>query len=249
MNPLAVEHVYKQFGGLTILDDVNLVVHSGERRALLGPNGAGKTTLFHVISGLIPASRGKILFFDQDVTNLSVHRRAHLGLGRTFQITSLFFYLTVEENMLLALKAGEASINPFSLKTIRSFKHLMFEAEGLLRQADLWENRQVQTRNLSYGEQRKLEVGLALAQKPKVLLLDEPTCGLAPEERTIMTTMLKALPRDVALLVIEHDLDVAFELAERVTILSAGRVLAEGPLEEIRSNAEVQRAYLGVSHV
>jgi branched-chain amino acid transport system ATP-binding protein len=235
------------FGGLRALDDVSLSLESGERRALIGPNGAGKTTLFHVISGLIRPSKGRILFFGGDVTKMSLHRRAALGLGRTFQITSLFFPLTVEENLLLSLKALDSTIRNISLRTIRSYKHLLSHTESLLRQAELWDKRQLPVRNLSYGEQRKLEILLALAQNPKVLLLDEPTCGLSSEEVTTMTSMIKALPRDVILLVIEHDLDVAFELTEQVTILNAGKILAEGSQEAVRGNPEVQKVYLGAA--
>jgi len=243
--PLIVEDVCVDFGGLRALNEVSLNLEYGERRALIGPNGAGKTTLFHVISGLIRPTKGRILFFGEDVTRTSLHRRAALGLGRTFQITSLFFLLTVEDNLLLSLKALDARVKDISLKTIRSYKHLLSQAESFLKKSDLWEKRDLPVRNLSYGEQRKLEILLALAQNPKVLLLDEPTCGLSPEEVTTMTSMIKALPRDVILLIIEHDLDVAFELTETVTILNAGSILAEGSKEEVRSNPEVQRVYLG----
>ena len=245
MKPLVVEHVYMDFGGLRALHDVSLSLEYGERRALIGPNGAGKTTLFHVISGVIRPSQGRIVFFGEDVTKMPIHKRAVLGLGRTFQITSLLFHLTVDENLLLSLKASDPTVKGLSLKAIRSYTHLLSRTEELLRQWELWEKRDISVRNLSYGEQRKLEIILAMAQNPKVLLLDEPTCGLSSVEVETMTSMIKALPRDVVLLIIEHDLDVAFELTEKMTILSSGKILTEGSEEEVKSNPEVQRVYLG----
>lgn len=235
------------FGGLRALHDVSLSLESGERRALIGPNGAGKTTLFHIISGLIRPTKGRILFFGEDVTRMSLHRRAALGLGRTFQTTSLFFLLTVEENLLLSLRALDTTVRDISLKSIRSYTHLVSQAESFLRKSDLWDKRHLQVRNLSYGEQRKLEILLALAQNPKVLLLDEPTCGLSSEEVITMTSIIKDLPGDLVLLIIEHDLDVAFELTDKVTILNFGKILAEGSQEEVRKNQEVQRVYIGAA--
>lgn len=244
MKPLVVEKVSKNFGGLQALDDVRLSVEPGERRALIGPNGAGKTTLFHIISGLLRPSSGRILIFDKDVAKMPSHKRVTLGLGRTFQLTNLFLHLTVEENLLLSLKSVDTTRHIF-LKPLTSYRHLFSQAERLLKESELWDRRNVTVHNLSYGEQRQLEVVMALAQNPKILLLDEPTSGLSAGEVITMTSMLKALPRDITLLLIEHDMDVAFELVEQVTVLHLGKVLADGPREEVRKNVQVQEIYLG----
>jgi branched-chain amino acid transport system ATP-binding protein len=244
LGPLVTEHVSKYFGGLQVLSDISLNVEAGERRVLLGPNGAGKTTLFNVISGLLAPSTGNIFLFGKDATSLPPHKRAAMGMGRTFQITNLFLNLTIEENLLLSLKAVDAG-NRFFLRPLRSDKHLRSRAESLLDQSGMWERRNVSVRNLSYGEQRQVEVMMALAQNPTLLLLDEFTSGLSAAEIITVTSVLKALPREITLLLIEHDMDVAFDLGEFFTVLHAGRVLAEGSLEEIKSNSKVQEIYLG----
>jgi branched-chain amino acid transport system ATP-binding protein len=211
---------------------------------LIGPNGAGKTTFFNIISGLIPPSGGKIFIFGKDVTKTPPHQRSALGLGRTFQISNLFPNLTVEENLLLSLKAVDTK-NQFFLTPLSSRKHLRSRAESLLRQSDLWERRNVSVRNLSYGEQRQIEVFMALAQGPKLLLLDEFTSGLSAAEIITVTSVLKSLSRDITLLLIEHDMDVAFELGEFFTVLHMGEVFAEGSSDQIRKNNKVQEIYLG----
>ena len=211
---------------------------------LIGPNGAGKTTFFNIISGLIPPSSGKIFIFGKDVTEMPPHQRSALGLGRTFQISNLFPNLTVEENLLLSLKAVDTK-RQFFLTSLSSRQHLRSRAESLLRQSDLWERRKVSVRNLSYGEQRQIEVLMALAQDPKLLLLDEFTSGLSAAEILTVTSVLKSLSRDITLLLIEHDMDVAFELGEFFTVFHMGEVFAEGSSDQIRSNHKVQQIYLG----
>jgi len=221
-----------------------LSIEPGARRAIIGPNGAGKTTFFNLITGTLPVSSGRILIFDQDVTNLPPHQRAQLGLARTFQITTLFPNLSVLDNVLLAVQALDSA--KFVLHRPRTaFPHLAARAQKLLEEWGLVEQAGAQVRALSYGEQRQLELILALAGSPKLLLLDEPTAGLSPAETATVTTMIKTLSRDVAILVIEHDMDVAFEVADRITVLHQGRVLAEGSGEEIRKNSEVAEIYLG----
>lgn len=244
MGPLLIEHVSKHFGGLQVLGDINLAVGAGERRVLLGPNGAGKTTLFNVISGLLAPSAGNIFLFGKDVTSLPPHKRAAMGMGRTFQITNLFLNLTIEENLLLSLKAVDAG-RRFFLRPLRSDKRLRSRAESLLDQSGLRERRNISVRNLSYGEQRQVEVMMALAQNPMLLLLDEFTSGLSAAEIITVTSVLKALPREITLLLIEHDMDVAFELGESFTVLHMGTVFAEGSSEEIKRNKKVQEIYLG----
>jgi branched-chain amino acid transport system ATP-binding protein len=244
LGPLLIEHVSKHFGGLQVLGGINLKVEAGERRVLLGPNGAGKTTLFNVISGLLAPSAGNIFLFGKDVTSLPPHKRAAMGMGRTFQITNLFLNLTIEENLLLSLKAVDAG-SRFFLRPLRSDKLLRSRAESLLDQSGLRERRNISVRNLSYGEQRQVEVMMALAQNPMLLLLDEFTSGLSAAEIITVTSVLKALPREITLLLIEHDMDVAFELGESFTVLHMGTVFAEGSSEEIKRNKKVQEIYLG----
>jgi branched-chain amino acid transport system ATP-binding protein len=244
LKPLRVENVCRNFGGLWAVDGVNLEIGLGERRALIGPNGAGKTTLFNIISGMIGPSTGKVYVFGTDVTPLPPHKRVALGLGRTYQITNLFLKLTVIENLLLSLKSVDKTKRTF-LKPLTSHKHLCAHAESLMGQAGMWEKRNITVSTLSYGEQRRLEVLMALAQEPKLLLLDEFSSGLSHEETISLISMLKALPKDITLLLIEHDMDVAFELATRFTVLHLGKVFAEGDQKEIRSNPRVQEIYFG----
>ena len=247
MKALVVEHAYKNFGGIQALYDVNLSIDLGERRCLIGPNGAGKTTLFHVISGAIAPSQGSVLLFDVDITRMSPYKRPSLGLGRTYQITLLFPRLTVLENLLMGVMASDRA--KFSLlRPTNSYQHLFDRRREVLEIWGLWEKRDVPVCDLSYGEQRQLEIILALAPEPKLLLLDEPTAGLAAAETEAVCSMIQALPRDVTLLIIEHDMDIACKLADQVTVLNMGKILAEGSWEQMRKNREVQAIYLGVQN-
>jgi branched-chain amino acid transport system ATP-binding protein len=244
MNPLVVEQLTKRFGGLQALDRVDIAIEPGERRAIIGPNGAGKTTFFNLITGTLPSSAGRIHLFGQDVTRMPTHHRARLGLARTFQITTLFPNLSVLENVLLAVQV----LDPAKFVLHRpqaAYPRLATKAQELLERWGLAEQAGTQVRALSYGEQRQVELILALAGSPKLLLLDEPTAGLSAAETATVSAIIKALSRDMAILVIEHDMDVAFELADRITVLHLGRVLAEGIGEEIRKNPEVAEIYLG----
>jgi branched-chain amino acid transport system ATP-binding protein len=244
-NPaLTVERLVKSFGGLTAVNGVDLGIEPGERRALIGPNGAGKTTLFNLISGTLPPSSGRILLFGADVTGLPPHARARLGLARTFQITTLFRNLTVLENVLLAVQALDPVKRVFYRRR-RAYTRLLGRAQALLEHWRLEPQADVVVRELSYGEQRQLEIIMAVAGEPKLLLLDEPTAGLSPAETTTVTGIIKALGRDLAMLVIEHDMDVAFELADRITVLHQGGVLTEGDGASIRRNPQVNEIYLG----
>ncbi|PYN65908.1 MAG: ABC transporter ATP-binding protein [Candidatus Rokuibacteriota bacterium] len=244
INALAVEGLSHNFGGLQALSDVSLHAAAGERLVIVGPNGAGKTTLFNIVTGLISPNRGRITLFDRDVTRLQPFRRARLGLGRTFQITTLFPKLTVLDNVLLAVQGADGA--RFTLhRPATAYPHLVRAAEQLLDEWSLGDRRDVPTRHLSYGEQRQLELILALAARPRVLLLDEPTAGLSPAETAAVAAMVQRFPRDVTLLLIEHDMDVALALAERVVVLHHGRVLAEGTQAEIRKDPRVTEIYLG----
>jgi branched-chain amino acid transport system ATP-binding protein len=242
---LVLEEVTKHFGGLRAVDGIDLEVRRGERRAIIGPNGAGKTTLFNLITGELAVTRGKIRLFGQDITHLPPHRRAALGIGRTFQIMNLFPKLTVLENVLLAVQ-GLKPTKYVMFKSLQAFPELLDRARRLLEQVGLWERRDLPITSLSYGEQRQVEVLLALAGSPKLLLLDEPTAGLSPAETRVIVGIIRSLDPAITVLLIEHDMDVAFEVAERITVLHFGKVLAEGTREEIRANPEVQSIYLGV---
>jgi branched-chain amino acid transport system ATP-binding protein len=242
---LELRSLSRAFGGLKAVDGVSLSVPPGERRALIGPNGAGKTTLFNLISGEIRPTGGSIAFQGSDVTALAPHQRAARGIARTFQITRLFASLTVLENMLLACEALDP--RKFTLhRPLSAFSDLTERATGLLEAFGLWPARAEAAGNLSYGNQRMLEVALSMAGRPALLLLDEPMAGLSAAERALMLRHLDRLDRAIAVLMIEHDMDVAFGFAETVTVLDQGRVLFEGSRDEVSANAAVQRIYLGV---
>lgn len=241
---LVLENVSKDFGGLRAVDGVSLTIEPGERRVLMGPNGAGKTTLFNVISGVYSASSGKIFYFGTDITNLPPHRRAALGMARTYQVTNLFLKLTVAENILMACQALEKT-KFVMFRPISSYRRLMERCDALLKEFGLWEKRDELVKNLSHGDQRQIEVALALAQEPRLLLLDEPAAGLSSAETHELTLLLKKLDPKITILLIEHDMDVAFEFAERIAVLNHGKFLTEGTKEEIRNNPTVQEIYLG----
>jgi len=241
---LNVEGLTKNFGGLRALDHVTLSVTPGERLAIIGPNGAGKTTFFNIVTGVLQPSAGRIRFFDRDVTSLPIHARARLGLARTFQITTLFPRLSVLQSVLLAVQAADG-VRFVLHRALTGYRHLFDRAESLLREWDLAPRRDAAAGQLSYGEQRQLELVLALAGMPRLLLLDEPTAGLSPAETGLVVRMIDRLPREITLILIEHDMDVAFSLADQVAVFSQGRILAWGTREEIRNNAEVAEIYLG----
>ncbi|MBI4322126.1 MAG: ABC transporter ATP-binding protein [Chloroflexi bacterium] len=243
-SPLVIQGVTKSFGGLRALDGINLSLNHGERRALIGPNGAGKTTLFHLVTGVHSPSSGKILLFGKDATRMPIHKRAALGVARTFQITNLLPTLTLLENIILSLQAY-APCRFVLHRPVSSFDYLYSQAREILEAWDLWERRNYEVRSLSYGEQRELEIVMALAQRPKLLLLDEPTSGLSPAETASVTKMLRSLPPEVTVLLIEHDMDVAFDLVERMSVLHLGRMVAEGSTDEVRQDKTVQEIYLG----
>jgi len=241
---LVVDNLSKDFGGLRAVAGIDLKIEPGERRVLMGPNGAGKTTLFNLISGIYPASEGRILYFEKDITQLPSYRRAALGIARTYQITNLFPNLTVTENILMSCQALERT-KFVMFRTISSYRHLVDRCHQLLKEFDLWEKRNELIKNLSHGDQRQIEVAMALAEKPRLLLLDEPAAGLSSAETHGLTLLLKKLDPSITILLIEHDLDVAFEFAEKITVLYQGKFLTEGTKEEIKNNATVQEIYLG----
>jgi branched-chain amino acid transport system ATP-binding protein len=241
---LVVENLTKDFAGLRAVNGIHLTIEAGERRVLMGPNGAGKTTLFNMISGIYPASAGRILFFGEEITHLPSYRRAALGMARTYQITNLFPKLTVAENILMACQALERT-KYVMFRRLSSYRRLTDKGDDLLHSFDLWEKRNEPVKNLSHGDQRQIEVALALAEKPRLLLLDEPAAGLSSAETLALTLLLKKLDPSITILLIEHDMDVAFEFAEKITVLYQGKFLTEGTKEEIKNNPTVQEIYLG----
>lgn len=243
-NILTLTDVVVAFDALRAVDGVSLVVPRGQRRAIIGPNGAGKTTLFNAITGVIPPTSGRVVFNGEEITKLPPHRRARLGISRTFQITNLFPTLTVQENMVLAIRG----LSPRKFSLFGSPDTSESEDERIaaaLHSAKMHHRLDVVVKELSYGEQRQLEIAIALVTNPTTLLLDEPAAGLSPTERTVVADIIKALPRDLTLILIEHDMALALGLADFVTCLHEGRVLVEEVPVEIRHNKIVQQVYLG----
>ncbi|MSQ55630.1 MAG: ABC transporter ATP-binding protein [Betaproteobacteria bacterium] len=241
---IAVEVLSKQFGGLRAVDSVSLAVPAGERRVLIGPNGAGKTTLFHCISGTLQPTSGRVLLFGSDVTALPENRRTALGMGRTFQISNVFTDLSLLENVVLAL-IGSGPRKWVMHRAVASYGELRQRALEGLERVGLGSRADESVKRLSYGERRQLEMALALNTSPRVLFLDEPCAGLSPSERQRLSKMIAALPRDITLLMIEHDMDVALALADRVTVLHRGRIIVEGSPAEVQANPEVRDVYFG----
>jgi branched-chain amino acid transport system ATP-binding protein len=238
------EALSHNFGGVSALSNVSFAIEPGERRLIIGPNGAGKTTLFNILSGALTASSGKVTLFDRDITSLPPYERAKMGLARTFQITNVFPRLTVLENALLALQAADASA--FSMhRRMRDNAPLLAQAHAFLEQWNLSAISARPAKAISYGEQRLLDLLLAMAVQPKVLLLDEPTAGLSAAEVVRVVALVRGLPKEITIAMIEHDMDVAFDLADRITVLHQGCVIAEGDVDAIRNNAQVTEIYLG----
>jgi branched-chain amino acid transport system ATP-binding protein len=241
---LELKGLSKTFGGLRAVRNVSLKIMPGERKAIIGPNGAGKTTLFNLITGIFPPSSGQVLLFGRDVTFWPSHRRTALGMARTFQITSLFPKLTVLDNVLLAIN-GRRALKFVMWRFLSSYRDVYDKAHDLLQRAAFLDRKDVEVRYLSHGEQRQLEIVLGLASDPGILLLDEPAAGLSTGESTEMAKFLQKLDPKMALLLIEHDMDVVFDVASDILVLHFGEVLESGPSERIRSSAKVQEIYLG----
>jgi branched-chain amino acid transport system ATP-binding protein len=240
---LELEAVSRHFGALVALADINLTVRAGERRAVLGSNGAGKTTLFNAITGDFPPTTGRVRLFGEDVTDLPTHERVRRGLRRTYQISLLFHGLSVIDNIYLACRG--VSRRRYSLRRPAVDDTAMQAAETLAGAVHLDEVRDELVARLSHGQQRQLEIALALAGAPRLILFDEPAAGLSPTERSDLVAILQSLPEHIGYIIIEHDMDVALRVAESVTMMHNGRIFKEGTPEVIESDPEVQQIYLG----
>jgi branched-chain amino acid transport system ATP-binding protein len=241
---LECQKLTKRFGGLDAVKEVTLSVGVGERRAIIGPNGAGKTTLFSLISGEIPVTSGRIQMFGRNITRMPSYKRVHLGLGRTFQITNLFPTLTVLENLLIAA-VGLRGMKFSMFKPLTSYRGLLRHATNTLESVGMAEKANELVKNLSHGEQRQVEITLVLITNPLLVLLDEPTAGLSPAESTMMTSIIKEFDPKITVLIIEHDMDVAYQVADQITVLHQGGVFAEGTQREITNDPKVQEIYFG----
>jgi branched-chain amino acid transport system ATP-binding protein len=241
---LEAQSLSVHFGGLAAVKRVTFGIEPGERLALIGPNGAGKTTLFNLLTGQLKPSGGKVVFKGQDITNATVYTRTHLGMSRSFQITSLFPYQTVLVNTLIGLQGVEKSRYGFFRPLFRD-RALLAAAQELLESTDLWDLREGVVSSLAYGQQRKLEIALSLASHPDLLLLDEPSCGLTAAESADITRRIRDLGAKITVLMIAHDMDLVFGVAERVILLHYGEIACEGTCDEIRSNAMVREIYMG----
>jgi branched-chain amino acid transport system ATP-binding protein len=241
---LEVDGLHKNFGGIQVTRNVNLRLRTGERHALIGPNGAGKTTLINQITGILRPSAGTIRLFGADVTDLSPERRVALGLARTFQINSLFLNLTAAENIGLAVVAA-AALDARPWGRIRHHRRVMERVAELLARVKLLDLADRRVRDLAYGHRRLIEIALALALEPKVLLLDEPAAGVASRDIGVLLEILTQLPESLAVLIIEHDMNLVFRFARSMSVLVDGAVLTEGSVDEVRADERVHQVYLG----
>jgi branched-chain amino acid transport system ATP-binding protein len=244
MSVLAVNNLSKSFGGLRVTNNVNLNVAQGERRLIIGPNGAGKTTLFNLITGELSPDAGSVSLFERDITGLPSRKRTHLGMARTYQIITLFARDSIAHNVTLAL-LGLSTLrwNPFI--ALERQAHLAAQARDALRRVGLENIAERPLAQTSYGERRRVEIAMALAQNPKLILLDEPFAGLSIDERQDVRRLLLAIPRDVTIVMIEHDMDVALDLADRITLLHFGEVIVEGTRAEVVADPRTREVYLG----
>lgn len=244
MSALEIRGLRKSFSGLRVISDLSMSVVPGERRLIIGPNGAGKTTLFNLITGEYASDGGSLRMLGRDITRLPGRRRAHLGMARTYQIITLFAENTLRENVVLALLGlSPTRWNPFA--RLARNEALMHRADTVLARVGLEHRADKRLGETAYGEQRRVEIAMALAQEPKLLLLDEPFAGLSTAERSEISSLLAAIPREVTIIMIEHDMDVALEFAERITVMHFGRIAVEGGRAEVVADARTREIYLG----
>jgi len=247
MTLLRTEKLHKTYGNLVVTKNVDLEVAAGQRHVIIGPNGAGKTSLVHQLTGQIRPTSGRIFFKGRDVTGTAPDALCQMGMGRTFQKNNLFQKLSVRENVRLAVQAKQGGWYE-ALRSVGSRRTQWERADQILEQVHLTSGYERRVSSLSYGEQRQLEVAIALATEPELLLLDEPTSGMSPAETDRMIDLVRGLPVSLAVLMIEHDMKVVFSLADRVTVLYYGEVLTTGTPRDIQGNARVREVYLGGKH-
>jgi branched-chain amino acid transport system ATP-binding protein len=242
---LRTENISKHFDGLRAVDQVDFTLKPGQLKSIIGPNGAGKTTLFNLIAGVHQATGGKVFFRDRDITDLSLHQTSRLGITKTYQVTHIFPGLTVFENVRIAAQSRLTAFNFW--RTTHSLTALNEKALGILEQVELLEKRSWLASTLSHGERRYLEIGIALATEPQVLLLDEPTAGMSVAETRQCAGLIQKLNRDLKLsiVLVEHDMSVVMGISDEILVLNEGKVLAEGTPQQVSDNQEVQRVYLG----
>jgi branched-chain amino acid transport system ATP-binding protein len=244
MEVLRVEGLAKSFGGLDVLQGISFGAEEGEKIAIIGPNGAGKTTLFNVLGGQLSATGGHIFLGGEEITNLAPNRRLHLGLARSYQLNNLFFNLSLLDNMLLALYGAERS--HFQIfRSLENRRDLLASGQKLLESMGLWEHRLNTVATLSYGDQRLVEIAFALASRPRVMLLDEPSAGLPTAEAANFASTIRSLLGETTLIFCAHDMDLVFNLADKIMVLYFGQIIAQGLPQEIRANPRVQEIYLG----
>ena len=242
---LRIEGLSKHFGGVAAVDDVSFGVSVGERLVIIGPNGAGKTTLFNLVNGQMAPTSGRVHFFGRDVTNLSTHARAKIGMARAFQLISLMMELTVLDNTLLSLHGTGRHVFQ-TWRPVMGWAEVREKVQETLKTLNLWDRREVRVKNLSHGEQRRLEIVLGLAVQPKLLLLDEPSAGLTKEEGVDVISIIKNLASDITVLVVDHDMEMVFGVAERIIVLHYGQIIADGTPEEIQADQKVREIYMGI---
>jgi branched-chain amino acid transport system ATP-binding protein len=246
---LRVDDVHKNYGALHVLKGISLAVEANETFAIIGPNGAGKTTLFRVMTGEVLCEKGQIRYEGRDITRTPAHERVQIGIGRTFQVARVFPDFTVENNIVVAIEARRRSRNEgaphwYQVKTARS---ILEEVEEHLRGLDLWSKRRTEAKFLSHGDKKRLELGIALAGKPRILMLDEPTAGMSPSDRIATTELIMRLraSNNMTVVMTEHDMDVIFGLATRIMVMNQGETIAIGTIDEVRANPTVREVYLG----
>jgi len=244
MDILNVEELNKSFGGVVATKNVSFSVANGEHLAIIGPNGAGKTTLFNLLTGFYKPTSGKIYFDGHSIGNKTDFERTHLGISRSFQITSLFNQLSVMENAVLALQ-GTKKYRYQIMRDIKSNGELMAGVEKLLRSMMLWELRNEPVHCISYGQQRKLEIALSMASEPRLLLLDEPSCGLTTAESEELSRMICNLEKHITVICVAHDMDLVFSIASRILVLHYGEIITEGTPEQIKASSKVKEIYMG----
>jgi branched-chain amino acid transport system ATP-binding protein len=245
MEALRVEGLSKNFGGVEALKDVTFAVETGEKLAIIGPNGAGKTTLLNILNGQHSANSGHIYFMGRDITHLSVYKRAHLGMARAFQSSTLFPSMSALNNLLLAIH-GMRSSRHHMFRSFKTYTEYSTEAERHLKSVNLWEKKENMVSDLSHGEQKRLEIAMSLALEPRLLLLDEPSAGLTTGESSDVAAILRNLGPTITILIVAHDMDLVFGIADHILVLHYGEVLCRGTPEDVQCNVKVREIYIGV---